>query len=179
MNEFYDKGYKVIRNLIDKDTIKKLQLHCQKAYRDGEGNVDDKQASGSPSFYNDELMEKLQKKILLNVEKHSGLKLFKTYTYWRMYRRGTILKAHTDRPACEVSITLQIEGKSWPLFIMNRDEQPIQVQLHDGDALLYRGCELLHWRPKFNGDEHAQVFLHYVDQFGTCRDHKDDQVNRR
>jgi hypothetical protein len=27
--------------------------------------------------------------------------------------------------------------------------------------LIYKGCELEHWRNKFEGDNCAQVFLHY------------------
>ena len=29
--------------------------------------------------------------------------------------------------------------------------------------LVYSGCELEHWRKKFNGNECIQVFLHYND----------------
>ena len=39
-----------------------------------------------------------------------------------------------------------------------------------GDALLYRGIELPHWREAFDGDRMAQVFLHYVDRDGPHRD---------
>jgi hypothetical protein len=27
--------------------------------------------------------------------------------------------------------------------------------------LIYKGCDLEHWREKFNGKDCAQVFLHY------------------
>ena len=30
-----------------------------------------------------------------------------------------------------------------------------------GDMIVYRGCEIEHWREKFEGNNHAQVFLHY------------------
>ena len=37
----------------------------------------------------------------------------------------------------------------------------IKVDLNQGDMLVYRGCELEHWRNKFKGKDCAQVFLHY------------------
>ena len=37
----------------------------------------------------------------------------------------------------------------------------IKVDLKPGDMLVYRGCELEHWRNKFKGKECIQVFLHY------------------
>jgi hypothetical protein len=38
--------------------------------------------------------------------------------------------------------------------------------LRPGDALIYRGIELAHWREAFQGEKMAQVFLHYVDRNG-------------
>ena len=29
--------------------------------------------------------------------------------------------------------------------------------------LVYKGCDLAHWRNEFNGNDCAQVFLHYND----------------
>ena len=37
----------------------------------------------------------------------------------------------------------------------------IEVKLKPGDMLVYRGCELEHWRTKFKGENCGQVFLHY------------------
>ena len=32
--------------------------------------------------------------------------------------------------------------------------------------LLYRGCDIPHWRPVYKGEWQAQVFVHYVDADG-------------
>ena len=37
----------------------------------------------------------------------------------------------------------------------------IKVDLDIGDMLVYRGCDLEHWREPFKKKEAAQVFLHY------------------
>ena len=35
-----------------------------------------------------------------------------------------------------------------------------------GDMIIYRGCELEHWREPYWGKNHAQVFLHYNEKGG-------------
>ena len=110
------------------------------------------------------------------MEKHTGLKLFKTYTYARIYKLGDILRTHRDREACEISITLNLGGDPWDLWLLDRDQNPIKINLNPGDALLYRGCELWHWRSKCPVKEHSQVFMHYVDQYGPCMWAKDDKL---
>jgi hypothetical protein len=168
---FYKKGYHVIRNLISEKHAHELHDHLNSRE---DGNLTCVQAEGSPSFYGDELMEKLQLELLPKIEKATQLELYKTYTYARVYKRGDILKIHRDRPACEVSITLDLGGDPWDIWVLDRDENPVKVKLNPGDALIYRGCEIWHWRSKFDGDNHAQVFVHFVDKFGPCSWAKDD-----
>ena len=35
--------------------------------------------------------------------------------------------------------------------------------MQSGDMLVYRGCDLEHWREAFEGENCGQVFLHYND----------------
>ena len=35
-----------------------------------------------------------------------------------------------------------------------------------GDMIIYRGCELEHWREPYWGKNHIQVFLHYNEKGG-------------
>ena len=168
---FYKKGYYVVRNLISEKDAEKLYKHMNKRK---DGNMEDPQAMNTPSFYADKKMQELQLKLLPEIEKHTGIELFKTYTYARVYKQGDILRIHRDRPACEISITLDLGGDPWDIWVLDRDENPVKVKLNPGDALIYRGMEIWHWRGKFDGDKHAQVFMHYVDKYGPCSWAKDD-----
>ena len=48
--------------------------------------------------------------------------------------------------------------------------------LEEGDAVLYKGCEVDHWRePYTEGTKLAQVFLHYVDANGPYTEWKNDK----
>jgi hypothetical protein len=91
-----------------------------------------------------------------------GEELLPTYSYARVYRNGDELKRHTDRPACEVSATIQL-GRShhyaWPIFMGKQ-----RFDMAEGDAIIYAGCDIEHWREPCVGPNNyysGQVFLHY------------------
>jgi hypothetical protein len=50
--------------------------------------------------------------------------------------------------------------------------------LETGDALLYRGIDLPHWREPFQGIQAVQVFLFWVDQNGPHAEWKYDKRPR-
>jgi hypothetical protein len=134
----------------------------------------------TPSLRAEPLMETLLRDLLPDVETATKLRLYPTYSYFRVYKRGDILRRHRDRPSCEISVSLNlgVSGAScWPLCI----EGPCgsaEALLAPGDALLYRGRECVHWRDPFEGDHCVQVFFHYVDQDGPYADHKFDRRSR-
>ena len=108
------------------------------------------------------------------MEKETELKLHPTYSFWRMYTAGSNLFKHKDRESCEISCTVNIGscGTPWPIFM---DDVP--VTLETGDAAIYLGREVKHWREEFQGDWNTQVFLHYVDKNGPYADfHMDKRV---
>ena len=45
-----------------------------------------------------------------------------------------------------------------------------EINMEPGDAAIYLGCEIEHWREEFKGDWHAQTFLHYVDKNGINKE---------
>lgn len=103
--------------------------------------------------------------------------LYPTYSYLRIYEKGAELEKHQDRPSCEVSATLPLSYDSpsiWPLYIEAGDKV-IGVELKPGDALIYKGIEVPHWREAFEGERQVQVFLHYVKKDGNYSEFKFDK----
>ena len=94
--------------------------------------------------------------------------LHPNYSYCRIYRTGNELKKHKDRYACEISVTLclgyESGDKPWDIFMGEDESNPIALQ--QGDAVIYRGCDVAHWRHAYEGVQQAQVFLHYNDKNG-------------
>ncbi len=163
---------KLIKNFFNKEELNILQKYC---YNKVDQNTDYKIHNEifSPIWQNDPLMTSFLETKLPLVEKESNLKLFQTYAHWRYYVFGATLKKHTDRPACEISITVCIKKYDrWPIIVEGKS-----FELEEGDAVLYAGCEQKHWRPGvYKGEGMAQVFLHYVNQNGPNQDHAYDQI---
>jgi hypothetical protein len=119
------------------------------------------------------IFEKLLETKRKKMEEECGLSLYPTYSFFRMYTLYSDLKKHTDRPSCEISATVCLGGDKteWPIYIEGN-----AVSLDPGDAVIYLGCDLQHWREKFLGDWQAQCFLHWVDANGKYKHHKNDNV---
>ena len=196
-NEFKQKKYQVIKQAISYD-LANFCFNYLLLKRDAAnfmysnniiadtgmwGTWKDAQVPGVYSHYADPVMETLLMKVLPVMKEQTGLDLIPTYSYTRVYTKGSILWRHKDRPSCEISTTLNLGGDMWPIYIdptgqdniiksqyTNKGEECIvkkgahsgnRVALEPGDMLVYSGCELEHWRNEFTGDMCAQVFLHY------------------
>tara|TARA_Y100001970_G_C14204253_1_gene842962 strand:+ start:553 stop:1170 length:618 start_codon:yes stop_codon:yes gene_type:complete len=133
------------------------------------GVWNDTQVPETYSHYSDIVMETLLQKVKPIMEKESGVKLTETYSYARIYKKGDELKRHKDRYSCEISTTMNLGGDNWSIFVEpsgREGKEGIEVKLGAGDMLMYRGCELEHWRKPFEGENCGQVFLHYNDASG-------------
>jgi hypothetical protein len=120
------------------------------------GTWKDQQVPNVYSHYADFVMETLLMKVMPIMKEQTGLDLIPTYSYARVYEKGSILAKHKDRPSCEISTTLNLGGDPWAIYL-----EGVQVDLAPGDMLVYSGCELEHWRDEFQGNLCGQVFLHY------------------
>jgi len=173
--------YKVIKQAISKELaqfvyeyfLMKRQV-ARKFFDDGyivQRNYDwgvwnDEQVPGTYSHYADIVMETLLQSLQPKMEEETGLKLIPTYSYARIYKKGDVLKRHKDRYSCEVSTTLNIGGDEWPIYLEPSGEEGkegVKVDMQPGDMLVYKGCDVEHWREAFEGDNCSQVFLHYND----------------
>ena len=141
------------------------------------GTRKDQQVPGVYSHYADFVMETLLVKVLPIMKEKTNLYLVPTYSYARIYEKGSALHRHKDRPSCEISTTLNLGGDPWPIFIdptgsdnvideyknIHKPGAPkgVKVDLDPGDMLIYSGCDLEHWREPFEGNLCGQVFLHY------------------
>mgnify|MGYP003141555506 CR=1 FL=1 len=154
------------------------------------GHRGDKQVPGCYSKYADWVMETLLLYMKPVMKEKTGMDLVPTYSYTRLYEKGNILHRHKDRPSCEVSTTLHLGGDEWSIFLDpsgkgSRTEKNgkviykpsnlkgIQIDLKEGDMLIYSGCDLEHWREPFEGTVCSQVFLHYNHMNGPL-----DKTNR-
>jgi hypothetical protein len=178
--EFKEKGYVHLKDFLHKDSCKELSKELKRLV-DAKKTVTDVQCPKSQAIHGTVTFDKLLEDLTPHFELASGLKLFPTYSYARLYNsQDEELKIHRDRPACEISatLTLDFEGDVWPIFMGNNEDKAnaTEVKMEIGDAVMYRGCDIYHWREAYKeGKWQAQVFLHYVDQDGPHAEWKYDK----
>jgi len=123
----------------------------------------------------------------------AGTELIPTYAYYRAYQQGDVCLVHSDRPACEHSLSLVIhlaEDLAWALSVERCEvETPgavtpdsggndyTSLPMRAGDGVMYRGVDHRHGRIEPNPNSwSAHLFLHWVDASGPYADHAFDQV---
>lgn len=174
---FDEQSYVVVRGFLDDREVNLFSRYMEYALNAGLYTEVERSEALIPrdfpsrfSRYADPLMEAT---LTASCEAFSGLvgkALTPTYSYSRVYVKGDELVAHVDRPACEYSVTVNVayQGeKPWPIWMKAPDKEPVSLVLYPGDAVVYKGCEVEHWRlPMTECDVNAQFMLHYVDRDG-------------
>ena len=156
--EFEEKGYKLIElNLGYEDFLVKTFEECTRANKLLPESVDI--VSIPPiNIYMEYLASIVHRDYTTSiVEKEIDLKLIPTYCYVRKYFQGSILDSHTDRDACEISLSYCIFGPEWE---MNMGDNTFITKI--GNGVIYKGCEIPHGRSKPSSGEVIQVFNHWI-----------------
>ena len=207
--EFQTQGYVVLRNFIPKEIIDmtmdswKTIEHNPKwndtffvreediVFESPETSL--RKSQGCHTFPPSVGLHHWLKNALGNV---MDMHLVETYAYSRKYDRGAYLKAHSDRPSCEVSATICLNYKTddntpWKIWIQrdknyvndargkgqerffeemqnipHRERTGTPVSLEVGDVLLYQGPNAPHWRDTLLGDYSYHMFLHFINHDG-------------
>lgn len=102
------------------------------------------------------------------VSRAAGEPVRTSYTYLSAYHPGAVLKPHVDRKQCIFTLSVMIERppapgtERWPLWFQTHKGN-VSVTQAGGDGVLFRGCELPHWRERPPGGQaSATLIFHYV-----------------
>jgi len=206
--DFQQKGYLILRNFIPKDIID-MTLDAWKSIENKpewndtffareEDIINDSPKSSlrkSQGCYSFPPAVSLHRWLKDNLHSVLDMQLVETYAYTRKYDRGAYLKAHSDRPSCEVSATICLNYKTddnspWKIWVqkdqnyvdLGKDQQALfersqgmshrdrigtPISLEVGDVLLYQGPNAIHWRDEFLGDFSYHMFLHFINHGGS------------
>lgn len=171
-NDFEKNSYVVIKNFLHEEILSAHYTYFLELYKNKKLEIDNNQVIGNAYTRDDVVFDTLLSKMAPLISKIVGKELWPTYAFCRLYKYGEKLEKHTDRKACEYSASITLgfnnNGKIWPIFLEN-DGKKIKFKLDVGEALIYKGRDLPHWRKKFKGDHQAQLFLHYVDSNGPYK----------
>ena len=123
----------------------------------------------------------------------AGCELLPTYCYFRIYQQGDICRVHSDRQACEHSLSLTValsDEEPWALSVQtSRTVEPFasadadfgdaafgSAPMFEGDAVMYQGVHHRHGRVDPNPNAwSAHLFLHWVDAAGPYREQAFDR----
>ena len=183
INGFLDPNTAYMFNEYCKNTVRAIDIKStffKQEYNDKwDGQFGDYQIPGMTfSKYGDLLFDTLLDISTYSMQEYTGLQLIPNYTYWRFYQKGDVLERHRDRHSCEISATLCLgydvsnvdanvyPDYDWPMYVQSKTGEELPVHMKPGDMIIYRGCVIDHWREKFPGKYHSQVFLHYNDANG-------------
>jgi len=139
-------------------------------------------------LYGDAFCEAIGLAKLPELERYMHAAPSLTYGILRQYQNKASLGWHRDRWHCEFSVTVQLDKVPWAMhFAMNgaiggQWRKDASILLQQGDAILYRGCEVYHSRDKLRQHRSRHLFLHYVEK-GSALDNKDSRpeygINKR
>lgn len=172
-NDFTKNGYAWTSSFLAPESCELIYRYALAQVRFGKWTNDDKVFLGDDrgrSCYGDPMMETVLEHCQPLVEKIVGQPLWATYSFARLYCRGMALKRHRDRPECQYSASVSI-GRDYSNLV--EDEPDYEWSLYAdgnatssaiGSATIYQGCEVEHWREPLRGNQHLQLFIHYIDQ---------------
>ncbi len=191
-NDFKQNKYAVLHNLLPPAQMKAMQNYYREYVSNGFMPFNDTQVKRRYYQHNEPLAKFLHSNLTKIMSLVAGEEVKPSYVYAASYEEDAVLNPHTDRPQCEFSFSFQVDYQPetekhlspWGLFLMKPDcefnqeigystedfpaqsegeDNNIAVYLTSGDALAYRGCELIHYRyalPK--GHKSTSLFFHYV-----------------
>lgn len=187
-----DTGFMVLPEFLDVSPYRRPEMEPGfLLYGDLPGDItwDPQPEKKNFSCYSDPALKSLFFEAKRKVEKIIDAPLYPTYHLDRIYYEGGSMHVHVDRPACEISLSVLIRTnikESWPLWALPPISDKSEIELGDenlskaypatlkpGDALLYRGCDVIHYREPLVGETtdgeppySHHVFFHYVLQNG-------------
>lgn len=178
---FLENGSLHVKNMLSQEMCHYL-THLLMVCKDrGIGAKGDEQVPNAVAVVEHEYaFETVQEILWPYIENAVGEELLPTYSYARLYQNGNTLERHVDRPACEISVTIQLGRShhySWPIYMGST-----RYDLAEGDGVIYSGTKIPHWRDECRGPEgyySGQVFVHFVRKNGPYADQAGDSTKRQ
>lgn len=161
--------YAVVRNIIDPLQIAALRTYFRTL--DHKNFLVPYVRSGSVRYglHNEPVAEFVHHQLSDLVRCVTGEPIIPSYCFLSLYKTGSFLARHSDRPQCAWNVSLLIDsdpekspGDSWPIFL-EAGGQTSAIHLEMGAGLLYRGTDIPHWRePLANGQTNTLILCHFV-----------------
>jgi hypothetical protein len=167
---FQSDDYVRLYELIHPFHLGSLRRYYRHMVRTGGMTLGD---SGSPRrcvAYNETVAQFFHGQFAAIVSAIAGVRVRPSFVYVASYQGSAELPVHTDREQCEYAVSLLVDytpepldQSPWPLYLETA-KGTVTVWQAIGDALLYRGQSLPHYRTPLAGSSTStSIFFYYVD----------------
>lgn len=176
--QLHGDQFVALRNLFSPLQLAHLRTYFRAVEREGYLSRSDSQVHRRRSCYREPLSTAIHQQLVGLISAITGQPLRASYSFFGVYLPGAVLEKHKDRPQCEWNLSLiwdtrpeKDRARAWPIYL-EVDGRVRRVNLGMGDALLYRGTELFHWRNAQPARSFTTAtFFHFVGEgFGGSLD---------
>jgi len=164
--------YVVLRDLLDPLALRALRSYFRALRREGLFELDTDQVVGMrDGLYCDLVGRHLQHQLVGLINRVVPDPIKPSYSWVVRYRPSAVLRRHRDRQQCRWNLSLCLDddppadrAHAWPLYF-DAGGRAQAVLLAGGDAVLYSGTEVPHWRNALPEGRYVTMGLfHYVDR---------------
>jgi len=187
-----------IENFLPKDILNLTHSYCILKYINQKKFNIDFQSNSLIKEYSESLMETILDMSTTVISQNLGKALVPTYSYLRIYDKGSDLPIHKDRESCEYTVALCLGcdpvSKPYEIFIGEEDfssrysyldgkgeYKKMNIEhsflMSPNNALIFSGIDKFHWREVCDHDYYITAFLHYVEEKGKYSEYKFDKRN--
>ena len=165
----FARGYLPLAGLVHPYHLGALRRYFRHHIRKGNFALGDNQSGRRYVAHNENVARFFHHQLAATISQMAGEVVKPSYVYFASYQDGAVLEKHTDRQQCEFSITFCLDytpepagATGWPIRLEAKSGR-VTVHQAIGDALLYRGCQVPHFRkPLPPGATSTSFFFHYV-----------------
>jgi hypothetical protein len=165
---FADHRYCELPQLLHPAHVGALCRYYEALIGTGKWKLGDEQVELRHGWHNEMVSRYFHHQLTEIVSRTAGEPVRPSYAYLSAYRPGAVLKPHVDRKQCVFTLSVMIEPRSelfrerWPLWFQTHQGN-ISLTQTSGDGVLFRGCELPHWRDRPpRGHVSTTLIFHYV-----------------
>lgn len=170
----YDNGWELLPNIITREEATNIKLSVINDAIQKTGDFKpkfDPQRGRVLMYYCPFYCLFVAKRIHKLLEEKLGEELLPTYWFVTSYFDKSYMLKHTDRPSCEISVSMNIYDSNIKSALELKDLHGNDQKIYTdrGSGVIYLGLEVEHWRSEMRLEEKEafiQGFFHYVRKNG-------------
>ena len=170
--EFRARKYVLVRDLLHPFHLAALRRYYRKLIAARTISLGDAQVGKRFSLHNEPMAMFFHRQLSDVVTRIAGERVKPSYVFFAAYQPGAVLKPHVDREQCQFSFSFLVDYtpepedvSPWALFVKPQGSRAAAAPAHlgIGDGVLYKGCEVLHYRKALPANHFStSLFFHFV-----------------